>query len=338
MDVAAGSRGVTHPRDAAEWLPQATAVLVTATVLALAAAALLDRPPPVADRGQARMVLRFLERAAAPVPSTPGVTRVVAPASVPSRARVPASPGVTAPEQPPAPRQGSTSTSATLYDANGQVRLPANVAVDPLDPGDTAPPGMTNERALRRARQLMERPKALPYEPTRFARDWASDGTLGDVAAQAIGRQMKKLTRVIFGDDIQAAVARPPPDVRFNPALHEQPSDLGSAATGDAYKAAPIPAEKAPDLNGTASAVIRAAIGEVEARHRGCSAAQLRDALGIVLPHLQELQRVERLAADGADPVMAEHSLPAAADSAYDLARRALWYSHRQLQQMRCGG
>ena len=33
----------------------------------------------------------------------------------------------------------------------------------------------------------------------------------------------------------------------------------------------------------------------------------------------------------GADPVSAEHLLPGLADSAYDLARRALWYADRKL-------
>jgi hypothetical protein len=35
--------------------------------------------------------------------------------------------------------------------------------------------------------------------------------------------------------------------------------------------------------------------------------------------------------ARGADPVQAEHLLPRTADSAYDQARRALWYANRQL-------
>ena len=37
----------------------------------------------------------------------------------------------------------------------------------------------------------------------------------------------------------------------------------------------------------------------------------------------------------GADPVEAEHTLPSAADSAYDLARRALWDAERRMKT--CG-
>ena len=50
---------------------------------------------------------------------------------------------------------------------------------------------------------------------------------------------------------------------------------------------------------------------------------------------LEALQRVEYRYGHGADPVEAEHSLPAAADSAYDLARRALWEAERQMRT--CG-
>jgi len=177
-------------------------------------------------------------------------------------------------------------------------------------------------------KRVFERPNPIDYRPTRFDKDWASDGSLGDVAVQGIGNAMKKL---LPKSKHQPAVARPPPDVRFNPGLHERPGDLGSEATGDAYKAAPIAFEKAPGLDGEASRRIRRAIGELEQRRAACPAAQRRVLLQPVLDNLDALQRVENAMAKGADPIQAQQTLPRAADSAYDLARRALWYADRKL-------
>lgn len=315
------------PKFDAEPVAHLGAMVAAAAMLLLLGKMLLRLPelPSPADDG--RMALRFLVRTDAvepeplPVPVSP--SQPMPAASSPS----PASRGATAVAGAPA----TPAPVPGLYDAQGKPRLPTGVAVDPLDPGATAPPGLPNERELRRARQLLERPRALEYEPTRFAKDWISDGDVADVTQQAIGRQMKKLNEKIFGADIQPAVARPPPEVRFNPALHERSADLGSEATGDAYKAAPIAFEKAPDLKGEASGRIRAAIGALESRYPRCAPAQLRTWMAPVLAHLDELQRVEYAYAHGADPVMAAHTLPRAADSAYDLARRALWYAEKKM-------
>ncbi|WP_449465659.1 hypothetical protein [Stenotrophomonas humi] len=141
--------------------------------------------------------------------------------------------------------------------------------------------------------------------------------------------------RVVHGRDVQLAQARRPPPVAFNPNLHEQRADLGSEATGDAYKAAPIRFEKVPDMKGEASRRIRAAIGALEGRYPRCSAEQRTRWMAAALTHLDTLQRVEYRYNHGADPTEAEHTLPSAADSAYDLARRALWDAERRMKT--CG-
>jgi len=151
-------------------------------------------------------------------------------------------------------------------------------------------------------------------------------------SGERAGTRQKRSERLLYGEDIQAAEARRPPDIAFNPRLHERPSDLGSEATGDAYKAAPIRYEKAPDMKGEASRRIRVAIGALEQRYPRCNADQRRRWLGIVQQHLDALQRVEYRYNNGADPVEAEHSLLSAADSAYDLARRALWDAERRMK------
>lgn len=138
--------------------------------------------------------------------------------------------------------------------------------------------------------------------------------------------------RLIHGPDIQPAQARRPPEVAFNPNLHERKSDLGSEATGDAYKAAPIRYEKAPDMKGEASRRIRVALGALEQRYPRCNGQQRRQWLAPAMMHLDALQRAEYRFNNGADPVEAEHSLLSAADSAYDMARRALWDAERRMK------
>ncbi len=189
--------------------------------------------------------------------------------------------------------------AATLYSREGAARLPEGTAIDPLATPTGSPPGTTNQAELERARRVMERPNPIDYKPTAFDKDWASDGTLGDVAMQGIGRGMKKINKIIYGPEIQAARARPPPDVRFNPALAEGRKDLGSEATGDAYKAAPIAFEKAPGHDGEASRRIRAALAELQAQTSGCAPARMQPLLATVRSHLADLEQVERAYAKG---------------------------------------
>jgi len=316
---------------------RAGAALFTALVLLLMARVLMHMPAPTSRVRDDALQVTFLARtpaappqviAAAPAPDVAAAPPVNRPAAPPRQAPPPTARAAAA-----AP--ASDRMAATLYARSGAARLPEGSAVDAFAEPDASPPGTPNERELARARTVMERPNPIDYKPTAFDKDWTTDGTLGDVAMQGIGRGMKKLNKAIFGPEIQPAKARPPPDVRFNPALHERQQDLGSEATGDAYKAAPIAFEKAPGYAGQASHRIRDALAELQAQTGACDAARLQPLLATVRGHLADLEQVERAYAKGADPVMAEQLLPRQADSAYDLARRALWYAKEKTADCR---
>lgn len=234
------------------------------------------------------------------------------------------------------PGRPTSSLIEKLYTRDGRIKLPPGVAIDPLK-AIPRPPGMPDERASKFAKKMYGRPKAIDYRATRFEKDWAGSGTLGDLAAQKLGRPLQALqglSKAVMGEE-QPAKARPPPYVPFNPKLHERPSDLGSVATGDAYKAAPIAFEKAPDLKGEASRRIRTKLVEQEKRYANCDQKRLQGLLAPVRTNLADLERTERALAHGADPLQAEHLLPRIADSAYDQARRALWYAEHQLTTCR---
>lgn len=308
------------------------AAATTLLILLLLGRLLLIAPAAAPPRAHDAMRLVFVPRSVpAAAPSPPPQLAQSAPLAAARRA--PATARAAQAPLPPPTRTAAVATqaapmSATLYTRDGSARLPDGVAVDPFAEAQGTPPGTTNPRDLAKAKRLLERPNPIDYRRTRFDKDWATDGTLGDVAMQGIGDAMKKM---LPKSTHQSAVARPPPDVRFDPALHERPGDLGSEATGDAYKAAPIALEKAPGLDGEASRRIRKAIGELEQRRAACPAAQRSRLLQPVLDNLGDLQRVENAMARGADPILAQQTLPRAADSAYDLARRALWYADQKL-------
>ncbi|MDV0440358.1 hypothetical protein [Xanthomonas sacchari] len=314
------------------WL-QLWAALATAMILALLGRLLWgapSAPPRAAAEDALRLV--FLPRQPArraPVPPLASTRAPATAARMPAAARQPhAAPAPTSSSTPPAPAAAATGMAATLYTGDGHPRLPDGVAVDPFAQAQGTPPGTLNPRDVAKSKRLLERPNPIDYRSTRFDKDWASDGTLGDVAVQGINRAIKQL---LPKNTHQSAVARPPPDVRFNPALHERPSDLGSEATGDAYKAAPIAFEKAPGLDGEASRRIRQALADLQQRRGACPAAQRERLLTPVREHLDALLHVETAMAKGADPIRAQQLLPRAADSAYDLARRALWYADQKL-------
>lgn len=305
----------------------------TLLILLLFARVLLHVPAPASPqvaRQASAMRVTFLPREPALPP-----TQEAPPPRLPAHARPPAparpaqaTPAIAPSAPPPVPAR-SNGTQAQLYTREGQVRM--GEVVDPLDPGYAAvPPGMTDERALDKARKVLERPNPVDYRETRFEKDWKSDGTLGDVAMQGLNRGMKRINGLIWGKDVQTVKARPPPDVRFNPALAGNKADLGSEATGDAYKAAPIAHEDVPDLKGGASRRIREELASLETLPTACNAARRTQLLAPARTHLADLERVEHALAHGADPVMAEQLLPRQADSAYDLARRALWYARKQ--------
>ncbi len=279
-----------------------------------------------------------------PAPATPPPQRQPTPRAAPaaaSSARSAPPPTRTPPPQrqvAAANAPAGESMAAQLYTGQGRLRMPRDAQVDPMaQPGGAAPPGMTDERAQAKARNVMERVNPVQYQDTRFAKDWKSDGTLGDVAMQEMNRGMKKFNDMLNGPQTQVAKARPPPDVRFNPALAGNQAEMGSEATGDAYKAAPIAHETPPDLKGEASRRIREALAALEQRSARCDASKRKSLLSPVRTHLGDLERAEHALNNGADPVMAAQMLPRQADSAYDLARRALWYADRQLKQCAIG-
>ncbi|MBB3834929.1 hypothetical protein FHR55_003169 [Xanthomonas arboricola] len=319
-------------------VPHVAAAACTGAILFFLACLLLYMPAPRQtlqrdDSLQVYFVPRPQE--APPTPQEPERTPRAAAASAARTAPPPT-------RTPPPQRQvaaadapASDTMAAQLYTREGRLRM---AQVDPMaQTGGAAPPGMTDERAQAKARNVMERVNPVQYQDTRFAKDWKSDGTLGDVAMQEMNRGMKKFNDMLNGPQTQVAKARPPPEVRFNPALAGNQAEMGSEATGDAYKAAPIAHETPPDLKGEASRRIREALVALEQRSARCDASKRKSLLSPVRTHLGDLERAEHALNNGADPVMAAQLLPRQADSAYDLARRALWYADRQLKQCALG-
>ncbi|WP_368565696.1 hypothetical protein [Pseudoxanthomonas sp. UTMC 1351] len=319
-----------------EFVPNVVAVVVTAIILLLMGRQLLKGPHLLPREEGERMRISFIERVREPSVIPPRALPPIQPDRAGDQASAPArTPEAIPPALPPRRPQTTPtapSVATKLYTREGRAKLPPGMSSDPMGPApSTSPPGTPNERELARAKQVLERPNPIDYRKTRFDKDWVSDGTAGDIAAQKLGKRMESIGKLIFGEDTQPAAPRPPPDVRFNPGLHERSGDLGSEKTGDAYKSAPIAFEKAPDLKGEASRRIRQAVSELEKRHAGCDPTRTKTLLAPVQSHLADLQRVEYAMARGADPVQAEHLLPRTADNAYDQARRALWYADRQL-------
>lgn len=321
-------------------VPHVAAVACTGAILFFLACLLLYMPPP----GQTLQHDDTLQVYFVPRPQLTPPTPQQPPQEPERKPRVAsaarAAPPVThtlpLPRQPAAATApASDSMAAQLYTRDGRLRM---AQVDPMaQTGSAVPPGMTDERAQAKARKIMERVNPVQYQETRFAKDWKSDGTLGDVAVQEMNRGMKKFNDMLNGPQTQVAKARPPPDVRFNPALAGNQAEMGSEATGDAYKSAPIAHETLPDLKGEASRRIREALAALEQRSARCDASRRTSLLSPVRTHLSDLERAEHALNNGADPVMAAQMLPRQADSAYDLARRALWYADRQLKQCALG-
>ncbi|WP_285447825.1 hypothetical protein [Xanthomonas sp. LMC-A-07] len=328
-------------------IPHVAAAACTGAILFFLACLLLYMPPPRDSvRHDDSLQVYFVPRA------LPTLPQAVQPPTPQQRAQRPlaataaarAAPPPT--RTPPPPRQVAASTAtapaeasmaAQLYTREGRLRMPPGAQIDPLAQAGAVPPGMDDARVAAKTRSVMERVNPVQYQETRFAKDWKSDGTLGDVAMQGLNRGMKKLNDKINGPQTQVAKARPPPEVRFNPALAGNQAEMGSAATGDAYKAAPIAHESLPDLKGEASRRIRDALAALEQRSARCEAATRTPLLSTVRGHLADLERAEHALNNGADPVLAAQLLPRQADSAYDLARRALWYADRQLKQCAAG-
>ena len=305
------------PRAEALW-NHAVAVLAALAVLAVLARLLWQLPEARGTRQETRIQLRWLPLrlpGVMPAPQAVAVAGPVAqaPATLPDAAHLPVT-AVTPARGALPPVAAPAAGKLVLYGADGRVVLGAGTA------GEQAQKSSV-ERVFEHRDEL--------------ATGVGERATAGLFSKRAAGTSQSRAQRMIYGDDIQTAQARRPPDVAFNPALHERPADLGSAATGDAWKAAPVRHEAVPGLDGSASRRLRTAIAELERRYPRCAAADRSRWLVPARQQLEALQRVEYRYGHGADPVEAEHSLPAAADSAYDLARRALWEAERQMRT--CG-
>jgi len=298
---------------------------LAALLVLLGGARLLGQAPVrgLAGRAEARIQLQLVAAPAAQAPA-PGQAGPPEAGGRPGLAATagPAPGGAGSAPAPPAAGPGPATSD--LFDAAGRPRLPPGAVPQPP--------------AAFHAPDPLQRPNPVDYRGTRFEQDWASDGDLGEVARRGIARAQKKVAELVFGRDIEHARARPPPQVRFNPARHERPADLGSEASGDAWKAAPISYEPAPGLDGEASRRIRAEVAALEREHGACAPARLQALAGPILEQLEALQRAEYAHARGADPVRAAHQLPAAANAAWDQARRALWHARRQLADCRGQG
>lgn len=316
----------------------------TATAILLLIGKLLLRGPTLPDtRDDDSLRVVYLERPrwspSVPVPADPRRQ----PDTSATRAQDVAAPRVATPREvvttdarrpaPPVPRE--TRVIDRLYDRDtGRARLPPQARIDPMAKAEPPanPPGLPNERELKRARELLYPRNPIEVDPDGpFGGTWASDGTLGQQAARKLGDGLAAIGKKIFGEDIQQVRARPPPEVGFNPQNHDNASDLGSAGTGNAYKSAPIAYEKVPGLDGEGSRRIRTALEALRKRAASCDAGKLQKLVATVRTHLTELEQVEYAMAHGADPIMARQMLPRRGDSAYDQARRALWYAENQL-------
>ena len=236
---------------------------------------------------------------------------------------------------PPAAAAVATPTvvvAPDLFDETGRPRLPDGRSDRWNRPAAAVPGSASAAPAGTEAeRRLLERRNPVQVRSTRFAGAWRTDGDVADVAAQEIMRAQHKIAQFLFGKDIEHARARPSPPLRFNPARHARSADLGSEATGDAYKAAPISYEPAPGLDGEASRRIREQVAALEAVYAGCDRGRLRALMQPLLLHLEELQQAETAHARGADPVRAQHLLPNVANNAWDMSRRALWYADSKM-------
>lgn len=282
----------------------------------------VPRPAPAGIASPSRSGLQAAPVDPRPRPIDPPASSSPSLATPPTAARVAKS--------QPAPA-GKPATPRLVYSQDGRIALPPGVAIDPMQAAPGEPPGGDNDRAAQAARKVLEKPNPVGYVEPGFNSS-QSDGTLGELAAKKIAKVLDKLSgKIPLREEIQSARPRPPPPVAFNPALHERRSDLGSEATGDAYKAAPIAFKPAPGLKGEASTRIREAIGDVERAGAGCERKALQALLAPARSNLADLERTEYAAAHGADPVQLDHMLPRAADMAYDQARRAIWYAQQQL-------
>lgn len=321
----AAGHGWQVPADAKDRL---IACLVSVIVLALTARVLmLHRPVVRAEASESTLQIRFIARAT--VIRTPHTSaRPFLPdqdeQGLPSALRRTASPATASVRI-----HADQGVPLVLYGRDGRLLLPEDAAgrAVPVRP----PPGTGEGVARNKAPGPFDRRNPVDYRETRFDKAWLGKGTAGDSLLENAHGTVTGTVVIPLGTRDQPARARPPPEVRFNPAYHERVADLGSEATGDAYKAAPIASEPAPGLEGAASRAIREQLAALGADFPHCRKSLYVELLRPIQQHLSQLERVEHAFANGADPTRAEHLLPREADMAYNLARRAAWHARATL-------
>jgi hypothetical protein len=144
-------------------------------------------------------------------------------------------------------------------------------------------------------------------------------------------RGQSTMERVIFGKDIQHARARPSPNTRYNPALHERPEDLAPKDAENAWQSAPIAETTPPGLHGEASHAIRIEVSHLEQEIAGCNHSDVAALFPPLLSSLQNLGSAEVAMSKGADPIRAAHSLPNEIYSHYNQCRRVIWHIRSKL-------
>jgi hypothetical protein len=277
------------------------ALLVAAGVLLLVGWVMWQVPiDPVRSAPPAPRLRWLLREPVLPGPPLPAAVELITAPVPAARARPPA---VAAP--PPEPAQPRPTPATGLYDAQGRPRLLAgNAGVDGRSQAERVFEDLPDVLAERRDAHLFDKPRA--------------------------GSRQSRTQRAIYGEDIQAAQARPPPAVAYNPARHERAADLASAGSAQAYLSAPISDQPAPGLDGAASAQLLPQQAALQAASR-CAVPAMRHAWAALADHLRQLQQAEYRHGHGSSPIEREHTLTHEVGRQYNLARRALW----QVQQLR---
>lgn len=217
--------------------------------------------------------------------------------------------------QAPLAQTAAGATPPQLFDPRGRVQLPDPEQQTAIDARSTA------QRVFeqRDERFLQHRDRGL------FERERGTSG--GQSRAQ----------RAIYGRDVQAAQARQAPAIAYNPALHEQPSDLPAAGSAQAYLAAPIADQPVPGLDGQASAHLLKQQAQRSAAVQACAEPALQLVWAALEQHLQQLRRHEARISQGSTPEERRHTLPHEIARHYNLARRALWQLDQLLPGCRAG-
>ncbi|MEI2453476.1 hypothetical protein [Lysobacter firmicutimachus] len=213
-----------------------------------------------------------------------------------------------------------------LYKGDGRVILPAGTAIDPLKPAPRSP-GDPDDRARRYTEKLRSHDDPMDYRPARFDKYW-QQSEAGGALAKRIGAASRRTADVLYGEDIQQAIARPPPQAPFKPHLHENPSDLSSE---EAYKTVSISDEPIPGFDGEASRRVREAKAAIHRIYAGCGKAVVDLRLKPLHKHAIDLENIEFALAYAAGSAAERDKSRRAAQTAYDESRRAIAYADREL-------